>query len=171
VSLILLLSVAAGFRPSRFLNGDTNRLQSTVPAVTENQQAPTPTPQLKTEQPADPTPVNQGEAPAPVTPGEITKPIAASEITKPKIETKPSLPSGAKPAKKTAVETQKRLATNGKAAPQKAVISDRESYEFNRDRRMMFDDYGRYRRYRYNPYWHEYRDRFHYRRRPRWYDR
>ncbi len=159
ISLILLFTVASGFGPWRnFKNGRDNQqgsvpvVSNAVPVVTNNDQAPAAAPQSMTDQTTNP---------APDTPGE--KSIE-------NLETKPSLPGDDKPARKNVVETRKRIGVARKSAPQKAVIPDREAHGFNRDRRMIFDDYDRYRyrRHRYNSYGPDYRDRFHMRRRSRW---
>jgi hypothetical protein len=155
VSLILLLTVAAGYRNLRFTDQDKNIQQSAAPVVIKNVEA-APAPQLETDLPTNPTPATN---PTPDPP--VEKPT-------PNIETKPSLPGGDQPVRKQAGETRKRVGATRKAAPPKAVIPDIEDYRLNRDRRMMFDDYGRYRRYRYNSYWPDYRDRFYMRRRFRW---
>jgi hypothetical protein len=155
VSLILLLTVAAGYTNLRNINHDRNIEQSTAPVVIKNVE-PTPEPQLETDLPTNPTPATN------------PTPDAPAEKPTPNIETKPSLPGGNQPVRKQARETRKPVAATRKAAPPKAVIPDIEDYRLNRDRRMMFDDYGRYRRYRYNSYWPDYRDRFYTRRRSRW---
>jgi hypothetical protein len=69
------------------------------------------------------------------------------------------------------VETLKRIGATQKADPKKAVMPDREASGYNRDRQMIFDDNYRFRRYRYNSYWPDYRDRFYMRRRFRRYYR
>jgi len=166
--LILLSSVVAGFGPWRNFRKERNIQQSTVPVAIRNDQAPAPAPQLKTDQPTSPTPATpQLKTDQPKNP----TPPAHSEKTIPKIETKPSLPKGEQLARKNTVETQKSTATTRKAAPKPAVIPDREAYGFYRDRQMIFEDYGRYRRYRYYSYGPDYRYRYYMRRRPYWYYR
>ena len=149
VSLILLLSVAAGFGSSRYFKLDRNRQQSTAPVVTKNDDEAA-APLLKTTLPTNPTSDAPGEKPTP------------------NIETKPSTPSGDQPVGKYVVEKQKRVGAILKAAPPKEVILDREAYRLNRDRPMIFDDYSRYRRYRYYSFGPYYRDGFYPRRRFRW---
>ena len=204
ISLILLLSVAAGFGPWRYFKNDRNRQMSIAPVVIRNDQAAAPAPELKTDQPTNPTPDAPGEK------------------TATNIETKPSVLRGKQPAEKNAAETPKRIATTRKAAPQnvvipnrevipnravtpnrevipnravtpngavtpnravtpngavipnravtpnRAVIPNREANGINRDRQMIYDDYERYRRYLYNYYGPDYRDRYYMRRRYRW---
>jgi serine/threonine protein kinase len=150
VSLILLLSVAAGFGHSRYFKQDRNRQQSTAPAIPKNDEEAAPAHQLKTDLPTSPTPDAPDEKPTP------------------NIETKPSTPSINQPVRKYARETRKRVANTRKAVPPKANIPDTEAYRLNRDRQRIFDDYGRYRRYRYNSYGPDYRDRFYMRRRFSW---
>ena len=149
VSLILLLSVAAEFGPSRYFDHDRNRQQSTAPVITKTDDQAA-APQLKTTLPTNPTPDAPGEKPTP------------------NIETKPSMPGSDQPVGKYTVETQKRVGAILKAAPKIEVIPDRESYGLNRVRPMIFDDYSRYRRYRYYSYGPYYRDRLYQRRRFRW---
>ncbi|HKQ73785.1 MAG TPA: serine/threonine-protein kinase [Blastocatellia bacterium] len=184
-SMILLLTVAAGSSPWRYFKNDGSRQQTTTPVVanpvvTNIDQAPTPDPQVKTDQLT--TPATTPAPPIEQTTTNIeTKPspLATGEKTTSNIETKPALPSGEQPVRKSAVETRKRIATTRKVAPQKAVIpgkdadDDRGADRFDRDRRMRFDDYDRYRyrRYGYNSYGPGYRDGYYMRRRPRWYYR
>jgi hypothetical protein len=171
VSLILLLSVSDVSGLLRYFKKDRNRQQSTAPVVTENNQAPAPAQEQKQGPPQKAVVTENDQAPAPapqlktVQPTNPT-PAAPGEKTATNIETKPSPSSGAQPVRKNAVETWKRI-----GATQKAVMPDREASEFNRDRQMMFDDNYRYRRYRYNSYRPDYRDRFYIRRRFRGYYR
>lgn len=169
ISLILLFTVAAGYGPWRYFKNDRNTQKSTTPVITKDDQEPAPDPQLKTDQPTNPTPAPapQLETDQPTNP----TPAAPSEKSALKIETKPSLSRADQAVRKNVVETRKRIAATQKAAPKKAVTPDREDYRFNRDRQMIFDDNYRYRRYRYYSYWPDYRDRFYIRRRYRGYYR
>src|SRR5262249_9565484 len=86
-TMIFILSVAAGFGRWRYFKNDRNGQMSIAPVVIRNDQAAAPAPELKTDQPTNPTP----DAPG----GKTTT----------NIETKPSLPRGNQPVGKNAAET------------------------------------------------------------------
>ncbi len=153
ISLVFLLTIAAGFGLWRLIKNDRNREQLTASVVTQSDPAAAPTPQAKIDQPINPNPDEPSEKPVP------------------NVETNPSLPSDNQAVKRKVVDTKKRIAANRQAIPKKAANPEREYIGYYRDRRMMIGDDDRYGRYRYNSFGPDDRDRFRMRRRYRGYYR
>jgi serine/threonine protein kinase len=151
IGLVLLVAVASGFGVRRYIKNQENGQQPASPFITGNVQAADQSSQLKVDQQENPLPEEPDQKPTPTpTP-------------------KPSVPAVKPPVKKKAVVTRKKVAPPRKVTAKKEDDSEDDDHKYRRDRRMSDDDY-RYRRYRYNSFRPDDRDRYFWRRRHRWFD-